>query len=51
MARYFSILFTAVLAAIFVLPTNGRNQQKVSLISAILRNLVEALYGKILILS
>ena len=42
MARYFSILFTAVLAAIFVLPTNGRNQQKVSLISAILRNLVEA---------
>ena len=41
MARYFSILFTTVLAAIFIFPANGRNQQKVSLIGAILRNLVD----------
>ena len=41
MARYFGILFATVLAAIFIFPANGRNQQKVSLIGAILRNLVD----------
>ena len=56
MAGYISIFFTTVFVAIFMLPTNGRtnlkdsasvepdekhNQQKVSLIGAILRNIVD----------